>query len=365
MRILHFFKTYVPDNFGGIERVIWQIAEGCAAQGIRSDVLSLSAAKQAENPTVVGHHFAHKAHLDLYVASTGLSISGFRAFANLARQADIVHYHFPWPYMDLAHLLVRHGKPTVVTYHSDIVRQKLLLQFYKPLMHSFLNRVDRIVATSPNYVESSPVLARYRAKTSVIPIGLYQQDAVDPALVEQWRSRVGRGFFLFVGALRYYKGLSFLIEAARISGLPVVVVGEGEMRAELEAAGLANVALVGSVDDANRAALLQLCHAFVFPSHLRSEAFGVALLEAARAGRALISCEIGTGTSYVNKDGETGIVIPPADGVALAGAMTRLHRDGALAQRMGQAARERFCNIFSEQPMVNGYIGLYRDLLPH
>ncbi len=367
MRVLHFFKTYIPDSFAGIERVIWQIAEGCEERGIRSDVLSLSPSVSGGDPMQVGRHRAYKAHRDFHVASTGFSVSGIRAFADLAREADIVHYHFPWPYMDMAHFLTRHGKPTVLTYHSDIVRQKMLLQFYKPLMHAFLKRVDRIVATSPNYVESSPVLAAYRDKTSVIPIGLepLPKEMPDPAVVEAWRARVGQDFFLFVGALRYYKGLSFLIEAARKTGLPVVVVGEGEMGAELAAAGLPNLQLVGGVDDADRAALLELSLAFVFPSHLRSEAFGVALLEAARGGRAMISCEIGTGTSYINIDGETGIVIPPADSSAIASAMEKLHQDRALARRMGEAAHERFCNIFSAAPMVNSYIALYRSLLPN
>ncbi|MEO3386171.1 glycosyltransferase [Mesorhizobium sp. CAU 1741] len=368
MRVLHFFKTYIPDTFAGIERVIWQIAEGSEEHGIRADVLSLSPSSAGiKEPLQVGRHHAYKARQDLHVASTGFSLSGIKVFADLAREADIVHYHFPWPYMDIAHFLARHGKPTVVTYHSDVVRQKLLLQAYKPLMHAFLKRVDRIVATSPNYVASSPVLKTYREKTSVIPIGLGPQsrEMLDPAVVESWRARVGQDFFLFVGALRYYKGLGFLIDAARATGLPVVVVGEGEMGADLLAAGLPNLQLVGSVDDADRAALLELSRAFVFPSHLRSEAFGVALLEAARAGRPMISCEIGTGTSYVNKDGETGIVVPPADAAALGAAMQKLHQDRELARAMGAAAHERFCNIFSAEPMVNSYIALYRSLLPH
>lgn len=366
MRVLHFFKTYIPDNFAGIERVIYQLAEGCAERGIRSDVLSLSRnADTLENPMQVGSHFAYKAKLDLYVASTGFSISGFKSFAELAREADIVHYQFPWPYMDMAHFAVRHGKPTVLSYHSDIVRQKFLRPFYAPLMHCFLGSVDRIVASSPKYVESSPVLARYRDKTSVIPIGLPHEkaDAVDPALVEKWRARVGEGFFLFVGVLRYYKGLTFLAEAARKTGLPVVVVGEGELQAELEASGLPNLKLVGAVSDADRAALLHLSRVFVFPSHLRSESFGVALLEAARAGRAMISCEIGTGTSYVNADGETGIVVAPASSDALADAMVAMHGNHELTERMGRAAHERFRNIFSSDAMVESYISIYRELL--
>ena len=109
--------------------------------------------------------------------------------------------------------------------------------------------------------------------------------------------------------------------------------------------------------------LLALCRAFVFPSHLRSEAFGVALLEAARAGRPMISCEIGSGTSYVNRDGETGIVVAPRDAPALARAMAQLVGDEALAKAMGAAARERYETLFGADAMADAYLDLYRELL--
>ena len=170
-----------------------------------------------------------------------------------------------------------------------------------------------------------------------------------------WRDRVGSGFFLFVGAGRYYKGLPFLMEAARRTGLPVVVAGGGTEAGSVPP----SVTMLGGVSDAAREALLDLCGAFVFPSHLRSEAFGIALAEAARAGRPMISCEIGTGTSFVNAGGETGLVVPPADPEALAGAMRRLDADPGLRARMGAAARQRFERLFRAETMC----GLSRSLV--
>lgn len=364
MRVLHFFKTYIPDSFGGVERVIWTIAKGVARHDIQSDVLSLSRSPEAA-AMVAGSHSTHKAKLDFYVASTGISISAFDRFKELAERADIIHYHFPWPFMDLVHLVSRVRKPSVVTYHSDIVKQRLLMPLYTPLMRAFLNRVDAIVATSPNYLASSPVLQRYAAKTMVIPIG-FDDPAIlapDPALVEQWRARVGSGFFLFCGVLRYYKGLQFLIEAARQNRLPLVVAGNGDMASALRDANLPNIIHVPEFSDADKAALLYLSLAFVFPSHVRSEAFGLALVEAAMAGRAMISCEIGTGTSFVNRDGETGIVIPPADVPALDRAMRALWTDRDAARRMGDAARVHYQAHLRADTMVDSYATLYRNLV--
>lgn len=139
MRILHLFKTYRPDNFAGVEGVIWNIAEGTAPPGVESTVLFLSR-NHRPGPQPIGRHLAQTAKLDLYLASTGLSISAFGEFARLAARADLIHYHFPWPMMDLLHLYANGNKPSVVTYHSDIVRQRMLGALYRPLMVRFLGK---------------------------------------------------------------------------------------------------------------------------------------------------------------------------------------------------------------------------------
>jgi len=368
IKVLHFFKTYYPDSMGGIEQVIFQIAEGTQAHGIEPEVLYLSSRGAARNEPVA-NHLTHRAKLDLHVASTGFSLSAFKDFAELARKADIVHFHFPWPYMDLVHFATRLNKPTVVSYHSDIVKQKWLLKLYQPLMNRFFSSVDRIVASSPNYAAHSPVLTQFKDKVSIIPYGL-DRSTYPKASAEKlayWRQRLGERFFLFVGALRYYKGLDYLLEAARISGLPVVIMGGGfleqQLRQQASDAGLSQVQFLGGLPDEDKVALLELCYAFTFPSHLRSESFGISLLEAAMYGKPLISCEMGSGTTFINLDDQTGLVVPPRDAPALAQAMQQLWDDPAQAQAMGAAAQQRFENVFTASAMANAYAELYRSLL--
>ncbi|MBF8658599.1 glycosyltransferase family 4 protein [Pseudomonas putida] len=368
MKVLHFFKTYYPDSMGGIEQVIFQIAEGTQAHGVEPEVLYLSSRGAARNEPVA-NHLTHRAKLDLHVASTGFSLSAFKDFAELARKADIVHFHFPWPYMDLVHFATRLNKPTVVSYHSDIVKQKWLLKLYQPLMNRFFSSVDRIVASSPNYAAHSPVLTQFKDKVSIIPYGL-DRSTYPKASAEKlayWRQRLGERFFLFVGALRYYKGLDYLLEAARISGLPVVIMGGGfleqQLRQQASDAGLSQVQFLGGLPDEDKVALLELCYAFTFPSHLRSESFGISLLEAAMYGKPLISCEMGSGTTFINLADQTGLVVPPRDAPALAQAMQRLWDDPAQAQAMGVAAQQRFEHVFTASAMANAYAELYRSLL--
>jgi len=171
MRVLHFYRTYFPETVGGVEQVIYQIARSVSVYGVETEVLTLTKAAE-ETPLRIGNHLVHRARLNFQIASTGFSASALLQFIQLAKQVDLIHYHFPWPFMDVVHFASLVKKPTVVTYHSDIIRQKFLLNFYRPLMHRFLASVDSIVATSSNYFATSQVLDRYREKTQVIPIGL-------------------------------------------------------------------------------------------------------------------------------------------------------------------------------------------------
>ncbi|QPN46802.1 glycosyltransferase family 4 protein [Priestia aryabhattai] len=368
IKVLHFFKTYYPDSMGGIEQVIFQIAEGCRAEGIDSQVLYLSNRGAARNQPVA-NHLAHRAKLDLHLASTGFSLSALKDFTELARQADIVHYHFPWPYMDLVHFMARVNKPSVVSYHSDIVKQKWLLKLYQPLMHRFFQSVDRVVASSPNYAAHSPVLTRFKDKVSIIPYGLDRSTypKASAQKLAYWRARLGERFFLFVGALRYYKGLDYLLQAAKLNGLPVAIMGggflEGQLKQQAAELGLENVHFLGGLPDEDKAALLELCYGFVFPSHLRSESFGISLLEAAMYGKPLISCEMGSGTTFINLADQTGLVVPPRDATALAQAMQRLWDAPAMAQAMGAKALQRYEEVFTAPLMAASYAELYRSLL--
>ena len=173
--------------------------------------------------------------------------------------------------------------------------------------------------------------------------------------------------FLFVGELRYYKGLHILLEAAKGTNYPIVIVGAGPIEAELkkqvEETGLSNILFLGFLSDEDKVALLTLCYVVLFPSHLRSEAFGISLLEGAMYGKPLISSEIGTGTSFINIANETGLVVPPSDPLALRQAMHTLWDNPEMAAEMGLKAEARYWELFTADKMVASYIDFYRKLI--
>lgn len=368
MRVLHFYRTYFPETQGGGEEVIRQICLNSRQHGVTSRVLTLCD-EPAAAPLRRREATVYQLKRNLEIASCSMGLSAIAEFHRQAAWADIVHYHFPWPFADLCHFLSRVDKPSVVTYHSDIIRQQGLLRLYRPLMHRFLGSVSRIVATSPQYAASSPVLRCHAAKVDVIPIGICETSYTHPsaAALARAEARWGRDFFLFVGVLRYYKGLRVLLDAARDTPYTLIIAGRGpeeaSLKAYIERRRITNVIMAGYVCDEDKMALLALSRAFVLPSCERSEAFGVSLLESAMCARPMISTELGTGTSHVNRDGETGIVVPPHDPAALRAALHALGSDPVQADRMGLNARLRYESHFRGGAMAASYVQLYRTLL--
>lgn len=369
MRVLHVYRTYFPDTQGGLEEVVRQICSNSKPLGVESRVFSLSTAQDL-GPIKRDEAEVFRAKLTLEVASCGMSISAFSVFSKLVKWADIVHYHFPWPFADMLHFLCKVKKPTLLTYHSDIVRQRFLNVIYTPLMRQFLGSVDKIICTSPNYFATSEILLEFEDKINIIPIGINESTypVPEPSYMQAVQQKYDQEFFMFVGVLRYYKGLHILLEAIQNAPFSVVIVGSGPTEAALKQQaddlGLTNVIFTGYLPDADKISLLKLCRGVVFPSYMRTEAFGVTLLEGAMYGKPLISTEVGSGTSHVNIDGQTGIVVPPGSHKALRAALDILWHQPETAARMGRNARARYETLFNGTLMGGRYTSLYETLHP-
>ena len=366
IRVLHVYKTATRQSMAGVAVFMDLLCNSTAEYGIKNKVVSL-AKKPSEEPISVGKYKVYEAKQNLFIASTGFSISAFALFKKLARRCDVIHYHFPNPFADLLHLLCGVKKPSIVTYHSDVVKQRKLFAIYKPLMNWFLGSVDRIVATSPNYLATSEVLQKFKHKVSVIPIGMDALPKPNKERLRYWRERLPQPFFLFIGMMRYYKGLHIALDAVRgVSNIQLVLAGENietGMIKQAEQNKLTNIHFVGAISEEDKVALLHLCYGFVLPSMRRSEAFGIALLEAASYGKPLISCEIGTGTSYINIHNETGLVVQPNSSSALAKAMRHLLNNPSKARKFGANAKRRARQIFGSRQQARAYYGLYKHLL--
>ena len=371
MRILHLYKDYIP-VLGGIENHIRVLAEGQARRGHDVTVLAANRGWQTSIETVGGVRVVLAPRLGT-IASTPICPSLPRWLSRL--EADVTHLHFPHPPGEVAHLLVGRAAGMVITYHADIVRQRHLLPLYEPLLRRVLGRANRILATSPAYIESSRFLRAVRDKCVVVPIGIdvgrFESRSGEPRapLRARWHLPPDRPVAVFVGRLRYYKGLDYLLRSLPlVPDLHLLLVGGGPLwnstRALAEALGVANrVVFTGDVDDGDLPACYAAGDLFVLPSHTRAEAFGTSIVEAMAAGLPVISTEIQTGTSWVNQDGVTGLVIPPCDPGALAAAMGALAADPARRSAMGRAGRARAHEMFEASMMVEAVEAVYRAVL--
>lgn len=371
LRVLHVYRTYFPDPPGGLQEAIRQIAVSSKDYGIEPRVFTLSPAPQ---PTEIEYPEARVIRERSLAAPASCDLGGINSFKKFSAQlewADIVHYHFPWPFADLLHLVTRPNMPSVMTYHSDIVRQRFLGQLYSPLMRHMLNKMAAIIATSPAYAKTSPVLSseNIQNRVRIIPLGIDErtyQKISDPNILDRLGLTVEEPFFLFIGVLRYYKGLHTLVQAASSVRAKIVIAGSGPEKIALvellKAQGNTNVLFAGQVTESEKITLLKSCKALVLPSHLRSEAYGMVLIEAEIFGKPMITCEIGTGTSFVNAENETGFVVPPENPAQLAFAMNSFLDDKKLAHAFGRAARARYERMFSGKVLGQAYADLYRQV---
>src|SRR3990167_524364 len=362
MKILHIYKSYYPYTLGGIEKFIETLCECTTAAGVQNELLTTAPCDEIvcdKNGAIIKNYYP----VSIEKFSCPISFSLLKNFKVKAKACDLIHFHFPWPFGDLLKLLSGVKKPYIVTYHSDIIRQKLILPLYSPLMKYFLSRANKIVATSENYVKSSPILKCFPHNMSVIPIGLNDRAAVDSNL-----KKPEKPYFLFVGVLRQYKGLSFLIEAMRnVEHYNLIIVGDGPCYGELKILisryHLKNVFLIGYATEEKKYELYQNAYGVVSSAHLRNEAYCYMLIEGLMFGKPLISTELNTGTSFVNAHKKTALVVPPGNACSLKRAMNELIENKSATAEYGANARIRFQELFTADKMTTSYMDIYQKII--
>ena len=369
LRVLQVYKDYYPPVKGGIEGHINLLACGLRERCIDVEVLVSNTRPSLERGLVEGIRVTKVPELGR-LASAPINVTFPYWLKKLGRDADVLHFHFPNPTAELSYLISRLNGKVVVTYHSDIIRQARLRLLYTPFLTKFLESTQTIVATSPNYVRSSPVLTRFRKKCRIVPLGIDLSKFTiwpeDAPMVASIRRAYGSRIVLFIGRFRYYKGIHVLVEAMNWVKGKLLLIGAGPLETELRAQASASkagqkIVFLGEVSDTEKVAYLRTCDLLVLPSILRSEAFGIVLLEAMACAKPVISTELGTGTSFVNQHLKTGIVVPPGDVQAMAHAINHLLAKPELREKYGTAGRERVEQCFAKDKMLDSIIKIYQE----
>jgi glycosyltransferase involved in cell wall biosynthesis len=375
MRVLHFGRFHGRDS-AGIPRHVSELLAGLAER-IEVHNLVANRSRRTERVEVDGYTVYQAGSWGL-AAGTALSPAMIRLARELdaRHRYDILHLHFPDPMAHLAVLaLPPRPRKIVITWHSDILRQRRLLALYRPFLDRFLARAAAIFAPTPYHFQVSTQLgAANPARLQIIPFGLDYRRFLDPEAATEGvaiKARLGgRPIILSVGRHVYYKGYEYLIRSmAQVRQDALLLLGgTGPLTPRLKnlarECGLADrIIFTGHIPEAELPAHYHAADVFALPSVERTEAFGLAQLEAMACGKPVVCCELGNGVTWVNPPGVTGLAVPPREPVALAEAINTLLNDHELRQRLGASAQQRTLTEFSRERMVQATLDLYSTLL--
>lgn len=375
-RPLHFAK-FVPPPFAGVEAHVDTLLRALLPE-VEGTLIASESPDGARSPDVP-YRVLRARSFGKLVANLPFSPAVlWLANRELASgRCNLLHQHAPNPWGDLALLMAGPDVPVVMTWHSDIVKQRTLLKMYRPVQRRAIERADRIVVFTSKHYDSSEQLQQAHCSSKIVqvPIGIdfsrLSPDRADAAVGAQIAAfSRGRPVALTVGRHVYYKGYEFLLSAmARLKSEAVLVmVGKGalteDLRRQAQELQIAQrILFMGEVDDAQLASAVHACDFFCLPSIEPSEAFGIAAAEAMSCGKPTVVCYLGNGVNYLNRDGQTSLTVPPRNADALADAIDTLALDAALRARMGTEGRRWVHEEFGIGSMKSGMIKLYESLL--
>jgi rhamnosyl/mannosyltransferase len=366
------FGRFADESFGGLERYVFELAHALAGE---VHFVNIVAHRGAPPDVPMAGETVYARPLASLGGTPICPTMPWHALRRHWRQPfDIVHLQFPAdPMAHLAYELMPRSVKRVISWHSDIVRQQKLLKLYRPFLDHSLRAADAIIAATPAHISSSEQLSPVRetARFRVVPYGFdLSRFEQRPALADEIRGRFGGRFLVFaLGRHVYYKGFEFLIRAlGSLPGAALALGGQGPLTPELQRiareAGVAErVQFVGRIPDKDLPAWYHACDVFCLPSVEPAEAFGIVQVEAMACGKPVVCCQLDNGVNWVNRDGETGFAVPPADPGALAGALARLQQDATLRARLGEAGRRRAFGEFSSGAMAKATLAVYREVL--
>ena len=362
LNILEVNKAYYP-HIGGIETLIRQYSEELGKlDGVKIKAL---VCRDGRGFTIKermnGVELIRSGSLGTYF-SCPLSLSFIRHFRKLAKKADVVHIHVPFPLADAALLLSGYKGKVVVSWHSDIIKQQKLMLFYKPFMRYLLKRADVILTATEGHVKHSLYLPEFSNKCKVLPYGIVPENYLSvprrPFLTEKATDKNCVKVF-FTGRLVYYKGVDVLLKAfTKVNGCELFIAGTGELGDKLKSYCTSHnmddkVHFLGFLPDIELRQAYSDCDIFVLPSVAPSEAFGIVQIEAMVYGKPVINTALSSGVPYVSLHGKTGLTVPPSSPKALAQAINYLAEHSELREKYGKAAAERVKNEFNEKKILD------------
>lgn len=374
MKILQISNYYFP-FIGGIEQVTRDCSDALKGEH-EVKVFCFNHEKGDKIDEVDGVEII-RAGCFAKVASQSLSFSYGKLLKKTLREfaPDVVIFHYPNPFA--AHFLLKYLKrlkncKLIVWWHLDITKQKILGKLFKGQNKRLLRRADKVVATSPKYIEGSRFLQSVREKCVVIPCcvndsRMHPGAGVLARAEELKKENEGKTVCLAMGRHVPYKGIEYLVRASKLldENFLVWIGGRGPLTEELKAlaAGDKKVTFLGRVENDELVSRILACDIFCFPSITKNEAFGIALAEAMAYAKPAVTFTIeGSGVNYVSLNGLTGIEVENRNVAAYAEAIKKLASDAQLRKTYGENAKRRVEELFTNEKFTQNVNDLLESL---
>ncbi len=355
---------------GGVEKVMYAFMLGLGQRKIYCDMLCASDDDEVGETELTPYCRLYKTHTVSKLSATTLSPQMISTLRRICHQYDLIHVHHPDPMAALALMLSGYRGKVVLHWHSDILKQKILFQLYRPLQKWLIRRADLILGTSPIYVAESPALRRVQHKVSYLPIGVRQRCAEEHLITMIRNKYPGKKIVYSMGRLVEYKGYEYLIEAATL--LPedyvILIGGSGPLKGDLQQAVKSyllshKVHFLGYVPRELEAAYYGAADVFCLSSVLKTEAYAIVQVEAMSVGCPIVATNIpGSGVSWVNQHGVSGLNVSPRSSRELAEAIRQICEHPELHERYSQGALHRYKKNFTLEAMTDGLIDIYKQL---
>jgi len=370
-RILHISKFYPPYQ-GGIEDTCYQIVNN-----LKTDlhcVICFNEGKQTQI-TYDGETKIIRVGTRKIIASQPISFSYFWQLQSAFKgyRPEIVHFHAPNPLVSIYLLLVLpHSAKLVIHWHSDIIEQSnTIYRLYKPIEKLLLKRANRIIITTPNYLEESVPLQPFKQKITAIhnivdPSKFELLEGDDAKIASIKQKYEGRKIVFFIGRHVPYKGIQLLLKAEPLidSDCVILIAGSGPLTKKIkETIFSPRVHLLGRISNEELKWHLYAASIFAFPSITKNEAFGVALAEAMYCGVPPVTFTIkGSGVNWVNLKDITGLEVENGNIVAYANAINELLKNEVLRLKLGKNAAKRVRENFTMEIVGKKIDQLYKNI---
>jgi glycosyltransferase involved in cell wall biosynthesis len=364
MKVLQIGKFYPPYQYGGIETSSKILHDELRERGINNDFLGFLPRYYTSDIVVDEHIYLCKTNIEKF--SIQISIGFIKRWRKIREQYDIIFISMPHPFANLILTIFPPPKKVkiVLWWHSDIIKQKLLLQIYKPILLLLLKRISAVIAPTNIHIDQSDFSKYLISKKYIIPFPFEHEKVRYPYSLYD-----GKLMIFACGRLIYYKGFNILIEAAKY--LPenciIHIAGDGILYKKLEKQikmnGLSKkVFLLGRITDEQRDQEFKNCFLFCLSSVQRSEMHAVVQVEAFCYGKPVISTNIPrSGVSEVNRNGITGYTVEINNPKALADKINLLLNNSAQYETFCTNALVR-ADELTNKNIIDKYIELFKSL---